>query len=208
MIKTESTRYRFLSRVSSNDLSQSWTASNLKSGELCFVKLLATDSTLDKSTCESILSESFRLQSVLRHRAIIRAHKKHVENGVLYLEYPYLDLSVWQELTPELFRQHISSILRQICQVIDCVHLLDLVHCDLKLSNFLINRSDDEPTVLLVDLDFLCTADSPPHGRILGTPNHIAPEIISNDRITIQSDNYSLGMSLKEAVAHLSELPQ
>jgi len=205
MIRPESKRYRFLSRISNNDLSQSWAASDLKSSEPCFVKLLAADSTLDRRMCESILSESFRFQSVLRHRAIIRAHKKHIEDGVLYLEYPYLDRAVWQELTPELFQQHFSSILRQICLVIDYVHLLDLVHCDLKLSNFLIDSSDDEPVVLLVDLDFLCPADSPPLGRILGTPNHIAPEIISNDRITIQSDNYSLGMSFKEAVAHLSK---
>jgi transcriptional regulator with GAF, ATPase, and Fis domain len=131
---------------------------------------------------------------------VLSASKKHLENGKLFIEYPHLDASIWQQLNAELFLSNLDSLLPQVCIIIDYIHLLGLVHCDLKLSNFLIRNAGRDFALKLVDLDFLCEANSHPHAKVIGTPDHIPPEIRSNERIVVQSDNYSLGVSLKKCL--------
>ncbi|MCP4686252.1 MAG: tetratricopeptide repeat protein [bacterium] len=92
----------------------------------------------------------------------------------------------------------------QIGIAVDYVHLMGLVHCDLKLENFLIRVEGPSPEIVLVDLDFLCHENSDPEGRVFGTPDHIAPEIVANDRIVIQSDMFSLGVSLADWLSRIA----
>jgi len=77
----------------------------------------------------------------------------------------------------------------------------------LKLGNFLINTVGDKLTVVLVDLDFLCRANSTPNSNVFGTPGHIAPEILANERVVSQSDNYSLGVSLRNCLEGIASPP-
>ncbi len=203
MIQPKSKAYRFDRLMAENDMCQSWWATRIASGRKCFIKTISPTNMLNVSALKEILSDSFACQKGAYSYKVLWARRKRLEAGNLFVEYPYLDTEVWRELTPEDFRADFSSILLQICIVIDYLHLLDLVHCDLKLSNFLVNSVNGSRSVILVDLDFLCKTDSRPKAKILGTPEHIAPEIRANDRITTQSDNYSLGVSLAKLIEHL-----
>jgi Nif-specific regulatory protein len=80
--------------------------------------------------------------------------------------------------------------------IVDYIHILDIVHSDLKLSNFGINLTAENFKIKLIDLDFLMKSNQHPEAKIFGTPDHIAPEILKNRKVTIQSDNYSFGVML------------
>lgn len=190
--------------VSENQLSQAWRATNRITGRPCFVKIPNDNSALDPQTQKALLKDSFTFQRTIKNRAVLRAANRHIENGHVFIEYPYVDDSRWQELTYETFHRQSMAVLPRICLIVDHLHDLGLVHGDLKLANFLIVNSSADPALLLVDLDFLCRANSHPRANVFGTPDHIAPEIRANDRILIQSDNYSLGVSLRKFVSWLS----
>ncbi|MBN1212646.1 MAG: sigma 54-interacting transcriptional regulator, partial [candidate division Zixibacteria bacterium] len=51
----------------------------------------------------------------------------------------------------------------------------------------------------------LTTSGTSLDAKILGTPEHIAPEIFKNDIITAQTDNYSLGKSIRFALESFPE---
>ncbi|UCE24268.1 MAG: sigma 54-interacting transcriptional regulator [Candidatus Zixiibacteriota bacterium] len=188
--------------LSQNDLSQSWVASCPASGTKSFVKTPNPESPIDAQTVSSILNNSYRCQRLLNSDRIITAKNKYHEKGQLFFEYPYLDSQRWQQLTPSLFWQNFDSVLVQLCLLVDLVHLRELVHCDLKLSNFMIGTSAASHRLVLVDLDFLTAVGSSPNAKIFGTPRHIAPEILSNDAVLVQSDNYSLGIAFKDCVEY------
>ncbi len=189
--------YTLKKLLSQNEMCQSWLAVDNQAGTDCFVKTINPDSSVDKAVAASILQNSYSLQRRLRNSRIITAVRKQLSGGSLYVEYRYLDRDVWQQLTEDFFWRFPRSILIQMFLLVDLIHLREVVHCDLKLCNFLVKTVGDEPEVILVDLDFLVEAGTSPKGRVFGTPNHIAPEILANDTIVAQSDNYSLGVALK-----------
>lgn len=133
----------------------------------------------------------------------MRLKKKWKKGGKFYSEYPFLDPKCWQTLTRDSLRQAFVPVLPQVCLLIDYLHELGLVHCDLRFDNFMINGNPDNPRVVLTDMDFLCHADSMPNAKVFGTPEYIAPEILANEKVVIQSDSYSLGIALRLFTTHL-----
>ncbi len=198
--------YTLKKLLSQNEMCQSWLAVDNQAGTDCFVKTINPDSSVDKAVAASILQNSYSLQRRLRNSRIITAVRKQLSGGSLYVEYRYLDRDVWQQLTEDFFWRFPRSILIQMFLLVDLLHLREVVHCDLKLGNFLVKTVGDEPELILVDLDFLVEAGASPKGRVFGTPNHIAPEILANDTIVAQSDNYSLGVALKNCLGYLDNL--
>ncbi|TFH52466.1 MAG: hypothetical protein E4G91_11980, partial [Candidatus Zixiibacteriota bacterium] len=197
--------YKFESLLSQNDLCQSWLAVNLKSEKKCFLKTPNSESVMPQDSALSIMNRSFDCQTKIKHPAIVTATGNCTEQGRFFAEYPYLDSSRWQTLTPELFWEYFDDVIVQMSSLVDFLHLYDLVHCDLKLSNFLIDISAALPQLCLVDFDFLCPSGTSPDARVFGSPDHIAPEILSNDKVLPQTDNYSLGIAINKCVEALRE---
>ncbi len=203
--KLDSKNYTFSKLLSENSLVQTWLATKNKSGENCIIKTISASNELDDNTKNSFLLKSFEAQQNIKTKSILTAKRKTVENGNLLIEYPYLNPADWRSLTLRDFWLHFPNSLIQICLVVDYIHLLDLVHCDLKLGNFMLNIKNGKPKICLIDLDFLCFSGTSPMAKIYGSPNYIAPEIIENRKIIRQTDNYSVGIILSECIDFLKK---
>jgi len=188
---------QFETLLSENELCQSWIATNLETGRKCFAKIQSESDTINSKNARSILLKSYLLQNELRSSRVIRAISKYTEKKRLLIEYPYLDGNKWQVLNDDRFWSAFPDTLIQICVIVDYLHILSLVHCDLKLDNFHIETKGKTPWIILTDMDFLQPSGTSPGGRVFGTPDHIAPEILENSIVTTKSDNYSLGTSFK-----------
>ncbi|MDD3732493.1 MAG: hypothetical protein PHU88_08985, partial [candidate division Zixibacteria bacterium] len=195
----EANSYQFDKLLSENNLAEAWAAVNVNSRQRCFVKLPATGSTLPLEKINTLLSRSFSCQTLINSSRILKGQKKEWDNNRLFIEYAYLDPKIWQSLTPEMFWHYWPEIFVQIAVVTDLIHYKQLVHLDLKLENFQLRLLQGAPYVILTDLDFLNKSGTTLEAKILGTPEHIAPEILNNDIVTAQTDNYSLGQSLRLA---------
>ncbi|SYZ71896.1 hypothetical protein TRIP_C20011 [Candidatus Zixiibacteriota bacterium] len=197
--KPKSGIYDFRKLLSNNQLTQSWFAINTEQKQPCFVKAYYQhkDNSINGN---QILEQSFELQKFIKTSQIHTSSKLTSDNGFTLIEYPYLDPKEWRALRPELFLSQFPDVLSEIFKIIDYLHLNELVHCDLKLENFLVSWAGPTIKVKLIDLDFLTKSHSRPSHHIIGTPGKIAPEILDDEMVFIESDNYSIGLSLESYI--------
>ena len=91
------------------------------------------------------------------------------------------------------------DILLQICDALAEVHKYNIIHRDIKPQNILV-KSDgcailaDFGTAFIEKLDPEITSQE----VIIGSPHYLDPEISKGNRATIQSDIYSLGITMFE----------
>lgn len=122
-------------------------------------------------------------------------------------ELPYLVIEwVEGETLKEKLRQgplpqnQIIDIAKQLLSGLNAVHKAGLVHRDIKPDNILIT---DEGVVKLADFSlagFLSGSAVTAHTSLVGTPAYMAPELLEGATYSPQSDLYSLGLVLYEAL--------
>ncbi len=87
-----------------------------------------------------------------------------------------------------------------LCLEIDYIHLMGFVHLDISASNILVTQNGNPRSVRISDLEFLRPTGSSVDNKLLGTPGQIAPEVLRNEFVSMETDNYSLGCVLTEMV--------
>ncbi|MEZ5359139.1 MAG: sigma 54-interacting transcriptional regulator [Candidatus Zixiibacteriota bacterium] len=193
-------KYSPLQYLSENPLAHSWVVTNNETNRRCFIKVINTKSELDSTIKKSTLLTSYRLQQRIKSPSVVTAHNRISSKDIIIIEYPYIDQSIWRPLTEKLFWDFYPKSFVNICHITDYIHLLGLIHGDLKLSNFLLNLETGE--LRLADLDFMKESGAPLKAIIMGAPEHIAPEIFLNLPATPLSDNYAIGTLLKHCLIH------
>jgi Protein kinase domain len=143
----------------------------------------------------------------LRHANIVSAYSafRLDESIVFAMEYvDGLDLSKMIKAKGPLPVAHASMFAYQTALGLQHAYEEGLVHRDIKPGNLMLARKGDKATVKILDfglaratrdetVDSSLTAD----GQILGTPDFIAPEQITDARsVDIRADIYSLGGTL------------
>jgi serine/threonine protein kinase len=90
------------------------------------------------------------------------------------------------------------GILAQVASALDAAHARGLVHRDVKPSNVLLDRGarpDGSDHVYLADFGLTRRAsdDVVDDGRVMGTLDYVAPEVIAGEEVDGRADVYSLG---------------
>jgi Nif-specific regulatory protein len=191
-------RFQLEQLVSQNEFIESWRGAFVGETQAYFIKRAREGTILSKDALDHVLTRSFKCQRAIRSNRILSAVERTEVGGQIHIVYPFFDPSTWEPLRTDLFWQHFPGILIRLAVIVDLLHSVDVVHGDMRLSNFLLSRNGCGKQVVLSDLDFAAPAGTHLGGVILGTPGHIPPEVKLNDRLLLESDCYSLGMSLKE----------
>ena len=89
----------------------------------------------------------------------------------------------------------IGPIALQIAEALEFSHQLDIIHGDIKPSNIILQPSGQ---IKLSDFGMARRASDPTSGKIGGTPNYLAPELLKGEKPSVQSDMYALGVTLYE----------
>ena len=154
---------------------------------------------------ESSLVEEARRLAQVRHPNVIVVHGADRHRGIV---------GFWMELikgrtlvdvlrTRGVFGAREAGLIGiEMCQALAAVHHSGLVHGDLKARNVM--REDGGRHVLMdfgAALDLQTAAALVPL-PIVGTPAYMAPEALAGDRVTPQSDIYSLGVLLFHLVSN------
>jgi serine/threonine-protein kinase len=106
------------------------------------------------------------------------------------------------------------SIFSEVLAALGAAHSAGLVHRDVKPANVLLAADD---TVKVVDFGIAKALDADEHGhgevdvthtgQIVGTVAYMAPELVTGEPASVQSDLYSVGVMLYEALSGVRPYP-
>jgi serine/threonine protein kinase len=172
-------------------------------GRECAVKVLP----INKATPQAIanFTREIRTQAQLDHANLVRAFDAGHDGNVHFLVTEFVagtDLRKLVRSQGPLTMQLAASVVMQAAQGLAHAHILNLVHRDVKPGNILVTPEGRAKVSDLGLAGFLHEADADPRaGKIVGTADYLAPEIIQNPtEVTPLSDIYSLGCTLYYAI--------
>ncbi|KFO20603.1 Serine/threonine-protein kinase 17A [Fukomys damarensis] len=96
----------------------------------------------------------------------------------------------------EAFKEKdVQRLMRQILEGVHFLHTHDVVHLDLKPQNILLTSESPLGDIKIVDFGLSrIMKNSEELREIMGTPEYVAPEILSYDPISMATDMWSIGV--------------
>ena len=165
-----------------------------------------------------------RAVSDLRSPNTITLHDfGRTRQGLLYMVFEFVDGTPLDRLVKRdgaLPAARVVHIVRQICASLREAHAVGMLHRDIKPANVMVfDYLDQVDQVKVLDFGIAKTwthdADGNPivddlteDGTVMGTPRYMSPEQIVGQRLTPQSDIYSLGLVTYELLTGEPAAPQ
>lgn len=196
--------YRIISEIGAGGLGRVFKAVHLQNHAIVALKVIH-----DRFYCNSKFIGFFHREMLthagLHHKNIVRHYESCFKPPRCYISTEFIDgwsgslfIKRHREIPPLVA----LSIVFQILQGLDCLHLHDAVHADLSAGNFLIERSG---RVALTDFGlagYIADDGVGEHKNyLIGTPGYYSPEHVSNAGIGYSSDTYCVGLILYELIA-------
>ncbi|GEM_PF-4722108 len=170
------------------------------------VKVVRAGEAVDSAAMRERFLREARLSARLRHPNLVTVYEVGEVDGAPYLAMEYVPGgSLADRLAkgrPTDLREEVTR-LRLICEAIGYAHAQGVIHRDLKPGNVLL-ETDGNPRVSDFGLakDLLGgLADMTASGQIVGTPAYMSPEQASAKPAGPESDVFSLGVMLYEALS-------
>jgi serine/threonine protein kinase len=162
---------------------------------------------MTKATPEAIanFTREIRTQAQLDHKNLVRAYDAGHDGNVHYLVVEYVpgtDLRRLIRTHGALPVQQAANVIMQAAEGLEHAHKRGLIHRDVKPGNILVTPDGIAKVSDLGLAGFVNDAENNPRsGKIVGTADYLAPEIIrSPGDISAVCDVYSLGCTLYYAV--------
>jgi eukaryotic-like serine/threonine-protein kinase len=147
--------------------------------------------------------EAIALSRVVHHNVVFLIEYGETDRGP-FLVLPYLrgrSLGASLAVGSLSFRR-IRTVIDQLLAALGAAHARGVVHGDVKTDNILIDRdASGRDHITLIDFGLARTSDQLDdidRGRVAGTPEYVAPEVIGGCEPTPGSDLYAVGVVLYE----------
>ncbi|HEY4238759.1 MAG TPA: protein kinase [Kofleriaceae bacterium] len=184
-------------------------ADQIALGRTVAVKILAEDLSADSRMIKRFRDEATSASRLNHPNCVSIIDYGQSPDGLLYLAMEYVKgPTLTQLLVNEnpLAVDRVVDIVMQSLAGIEEAHLAGVVHADLKSDNIILDqRRAGSDVVKIVDFGIarLVTGARPDEDRsISGTPEYMAPEIISGAPPSFASDIYATGIILYELLAY------
>ncbi|MDP3024387.1 MAG: tetratricopeptide repeat protein [candidate division Zixibacteria bacterium] len=189
-------RYQVIKEIGQGGLGKVLEVIDLWEGKTVALKLHSAQEEQKEDSLENFKQE-FRLTSELSHPGIVEVYDfgYTLDKSAFYT----MEMVQGEELTPEVARPDLNrfyQVVWQICDILEYLHSQDLVHADLKPSNF--KLTGNIFSVKLLDFGLARKTFSQASSSTAGTLEYMAPEVFLGQKIDPQTDLYSLGIILFE----------
>lgn len=138
------------------------------------------------------------------HRNVIRIHDLGQSDGIKFITMDFVegrDLRSFLNERGKFEPKEAALIMLQICRALEAAHNEGVIHRDLKPQNIML---DANGRVYVMDFGIARSAYLPgmtQTGALLGTPEYMSPEQARGEKLTEQSDIFSLGVIFYEMLA-------
>lgn len=135
------------------------------------------------------------------HRNVIRIHDLGQSDGIKFITMDFVegrDLRSFFDEKGKFEPREAALIMLQICRALEAAHGEGVIHRDLKPQNIMLDPSG---RVYVMDFGIARSAYLPgmtQTGALLGTPEYMSPEQARGEKLTEQSDIFSLGVIFYE----------
>jgi hypothetical protein len=180
-------------------------ADQIALGRSIAVKVLNEDLASDVRLVKRFRDEATAASRLNHPNTVSIIDYGQTPDGLLYLAMEYLR---GPTLTQLIAREHpvaLGRVLDIVCQILSGIeeaHLAGVVHADLKSDNIIVDqRRAGTDVVKIVDFGIARLVTSPRDGddrNICGTPEYMAPEVISGAPPAFAADLYAVGIILYE----------
>ncbi|MFH1435818.1 MAG: protein kinase [Pseudomonadota bacterium] len=209
--KTVTNKYRIIERIGEGGMGIVYRAIQFHPERQVALKILSQKLLKDKAMMQRFEREAMAV-AMIQHEHIVAIYDADsTEDGVPYIA---MELLEGESLMDVLGRGRIDmqravTIVIQVCEALGPIHAMGIIHRDLKPENiFLTKTPDDGDCVKIFDFGIALLKDKPrltEKDFVVGTPEFMAPEIITGKKITPMADLYSLGCIFYEMLC--GELP-
>jgi tetratricopeptide (TPR) repeat protein len=194
--------YDILERIGKGGMGEVFLGRHRHLDRLFAIKLLPSGGVVDPMAVERFQRE-MRAAGKLDHPNVLRATDAGYSAGNYYLVTDYLkgiDLGEHVKRNGPLSIDEACFTIYQVAQALQHVHDAGLVHRDVKPSNIM---KCEHRRIVLIDFGLARLLDlarpdagATQSGQFIGTPDFVAPEVVSGTEIDARADIYSLGCSL------------
>lgn len=193
-------QFRVDALISSGGMGSVFRVWDLERNVALAMKVLHADLAEDQEMLEHFKREARALRK-LEHPNIVPFYGLYQTPSYnfllqLYIDGPTLKDILIQRSGAVLPTQDALSIMKSLCSAVGYAHSNNVVHCDIKPANVMIDRGGK---VYLGDFGIARHAES--DLTLLpgaGTPAYMAPEQITSNTVTRETDIYALGVLLFE----------
>ncbi len=189
-----SSRYRIVGLLGKGGMGEVYRAEDLKLGQTVALKFLPERLLADGAALERFHREVSLARNV-SHPNVCRVFDIDEIDGRQFLSMEYIDGEDLASLIRRIGRlPHAKAVelSLQLCRGLAAAHENNVLHCDLKPSNVMI---DGRGRARITDFGLACLGDDLSRDRAAaGTPSYMAPEQIGGNEISTRSDVYSLGL--------------
>jgi serine/threonine-protein kinase len=199
--------YRIMEEVGAGGLGRVFRAIDERTGKTVAIKVLHDKFSNDPKFL-GIFHRELLIMSRLNHKHIVGYFDSHFDPPNCYIITQYIE--GWSghgfikkvKSVPPLVG---LSIIIDMLQGIDHLHLHDTIHSDLSAANYMIDR---EGRVYVMDFGLSCQMQIEDYKNyLIGTPGYYSPEHITDSPLVAQTDIYCAGLILFELLTGSKAVP-
>lgn len=188
-------RYRIVERIGRGGMGAVYKAYHSSLDRFVAIKVLPDDLAEDPNFLERFRVEAMSVAR-LKHPNIVSVFDFGEDSGAPYLVLELVEGGTLADrLLGPMALQQVIGLLAPIAAALDYAHSEGVVHRDVKPSNILIHR---DGTPALGDFGLASIAELALKltgaGSVLGTPEYMSPEQVTDEEIGPASDRYSLAV--------------
>ncbi len=155
------------------------------------------DNKHSKEGMNNLLAEA-KTVSQIQHNNIVSIFDVGTFNQQPYLVFEYVKgTSLTSVMHKGLSIDKATLLMKQILSGMAAAHDANIIHCDIKPANILINQNGDAK-ITDFGLSHLASNTSDNYEGLMGTPQYMAPEYIETQQHQKVSDVFSLGLLFYE----------
>lgn len=198
-------RYEIIAMLGAGGMANVYRARCTVLNRIVTVKVLRKELAEDKDFVRRFQMEA-QAVALLSHPNIVSIYDVGEEDGVPYLVMEYVEGSNLKEIIREkgpLSPTEAVNIGMQVCAALEHAHSKGIIHRDIKSHNILVTPGG---RVKVTDFGLarvlsIPSATMTQSGSVMGSVHYFSPEQARGEEVTPQSDIYSLGVVLYEAVS-------
>jgi serine/threonine protein kinase len=201
-------KYRLEKPLAKGGMGSVWLARHTELDAPVAVKFMAHE-LVGTPVAEMRFKREAKAAAQLRSPHVVQIHDYGIHDGAPYMVMELLD---GEDLSTELDRVgrlpigRVATIALQVAKALALAHAAGIVHRDLKPANLFLARSGDDETVKVLDFGVAketatsLVVDKTTSGTLVGSPQYMSPEQARGEHVDFQSDLWSLGVVVFEAL--------